>query len=77
MANKITTPTSSRATKTSGIVSLKEKIAYGMGDLGNGFMFDLGQAYLLMWRDCHPQPPPPSSSSRSCSTRSWTRSPAR
>ncbi|MBD1543049.1 MFS transporter [Arthrobacter sp. IA7] len=47
MANKITTPTSSRATKTSGIVSLKEKIAYGMGDLGNGFMFDLGQAYLL------------------------------
>ncbi|MGT2462091.1 glycoside-pentoside-hexuronide (GPH):cation symporter [Sinomonas atrocyanea] len=28
-------------------LSLKEKIAYGMGDLGNGFMFDLGQAYLL------------------------------
>ncbi|MDQ0617393.1 MFS transporter [Arthrobacter globiformis] len=47
MANKITTPTSSRAKKTSGMVSLKEKIAYGMGDLGNGFMFDLGQAYLL------------------------------
>lgn len=28
-------------------LSLKEKIAYGLGDLGNGFMFDLGQAYLL------------------------------
>lgn len=28
-------------------LSLKEKVAYGMGDLGNGFMFDLGQAYLL------------------------------
>src|SRR5690348_80165 len=47
MANKTTTPTSPRAIKTSGILSLKEKIAYGMGDLGNGFMFDLGQAYLL------------------------------
>ena len=23
-----------------------EKIAYGFGDFGNGFMFDLGQAYL-------------------------------
>lgn len=30
-----------------GRLSLKEKISYGMGDLGNGFMFDLGQAYLL------------------------------
>lgn len=28
-------------------LSLKEKISYGLGDLGNGFMFDLGQAYLL------------------------------
>lgn len=26
---------------------LKEKVAYGFGDLGNGFMFDLGQSYLL------------------------------
>lgn len=26
---------------------LKEKISYGFGDFGNGFMFDLGQAYLL------------------------------
>lgn len=26
---------------------LKEKIAYGFGDLGNGMMFDLGQIYLL------------------------------
>lgn len=28
-------------------LTLKEKIAYGMGDLGNNFMFDLGQIYLL------------------------------
>lgn len=28
-------------------MSLKEKLAYGAGDLGNGFMFDLGQIYLL------------------------------
>lgn len=35
-----TTPKPSR-------LSLKEKLAYGAGDLGNGFMFDLGQIYLL------------------------------
>ncbi|GGG08466.1 putative symporter YjmB [Paenibacillus albidus] len=28
-------------------LKLKEKVAYGMGDFGNGFMFDLGQLYLL------------------------------
>lgn len=28
-------------------LTLKEKIGYGCGDLGNGFMFDLGQAYLM------------------------------
>ena len=27
-------------------LSWREKICYGFGDLGNGFMFDLGQAYL-------------------------------
>ncbi|MER2181285.1 MAG: MFS transporter, partial [Desemzia incerta] len=26
---------------------LKEKLAYGMGDLGNGLMFQLAQLYLL------------------------------
>lgn len=26
---------------------MKEKIAYGLGDVGNGFLFDLGQIYLL------------------------------
>lgn len=35
-------------------LSVKEKISYGMGDFGNGFMFDLGQLYLLkflqMWQ---------------------------
>lgn len=30
-------------------ISLKEKVAYGFGDFGNGFMFDLGQAYLLIF----------------------------
>ena len=33
--------------KKEGRLSLKEKLAYGAGDLGNGFMFDLGQIYLL------------------------------
>ncbi|MEH0111180.1 glycoside-pentoside-hexuronide (GPH):cation symporter [Tersicoccus sp. MR15.9] len=28
-------------------LTLKEKFSYGLGDFGNGFMFDLGQAYLL------------------------------
>ncbi|WP_017815485.1 glycoside-pentoside-hexuronide (GPH):cation symporter [Paenibacillus shenyangensis] len=32
---------------TTAKISLKEKISYGMGDFGNGFMFDLGQLYLL------------------------------
>lgn len=30
-------------------LSVKEKLAYGLGDFGNGFMFDLGQAYLLFF----------------------------
>jgi GPH family glycoside/pentoside/hexuronide:cation symporter len=32
---------------TSQRIHLKEKISYGLGDFGNGFMFDLGQLYLL------------------------------
>jgi len=28
-------------------LTLQEKISYGFGDLGNGFMFDMGQLYLL------------------------------
>lgn len=28
-------------------LGLKEKISYGSGDFGNGFMFDVGQSYLL------------------------------
>jgi GPH family glycoside/pentoside/hexuronide:cation symporter len=27
-------------------IPMRQKIAYGFGDFGNGFMFDLGQAYL-------------------------------
>lgn len=40
--------TGSAPNKKNGQVKLKwkEKIAYGCGDFGNGFMFDLGQAYL-------------------------------
>lgn len=30
-------------------LSWKEKISYGFGDCGNGFMFDLGQAYLTKY----------------------------
>ena len=29
------------------IIPLKEKFAYGLGDVGNNFLFDLGQIYLL------------------------------
>ncbi|MCT6857169.1 MAG: glycoside-pentoside-hexuronide (GPH):cation symporter [Bombilactobacillus mellis] len=33
-------------------IPLYQKIAYGFGDFGNGFMFDLGQAYLTkFWID--------------------------
>ncbi|WP_342041520.1 glycoside-pentoside-hexuronide (GPH):cation symporter [Bacillus sp. OTU2372] len=28
-------------------LTLKEKVSYGLGDVGNGFMFDMGQIYLL------------------------------
>jgi len=28
-------------------IPLKEKFAYGLGDVGNNFLFDLGQIYLL------------------------------
>lgn len=40
IADKIVDPDSS------GKISLREKVNYGFGDFGNGFMFDLGQAYL-------------------------------
>lgn len=35
------------AVKTATKITLKEKIAYGMGDVGNNFLFDMGQIYLL------------------------------
>ncbi|WP_257474831.1 MFS transporter, partial [Staphylococcus xylosus] len=28
-------------------LKFKEKLSYGLGDLGNGMMFDMGQIYLL------------------------------
>ena len=40
------------ADEAAGTLTGKEKVAYGFGDLGNGFMFDLGQAYLTkFWID--------------------------
>ncbi|PXA65790.1 glycoside-pentoside-hexuronide (GPH):cation symporter [Cryobacterium arcticum] len=33
-------------------ISTREKVSYGFGDFGNGFMFDLGQSYLTkFWID--------------------------
>lgn len=31
------------------VLSLREKIAYGVGDMGNNFLFDMGQLYLLKY----------------------------
>jgi GPH family glycoside/pentoside/hexuronide:cation symporter len=31
------------------VLKLREKIAYGMGDVGNNFLFDMGQLYLLKY----------------------------
>lgn len=31
------------------VLSTREKIAYGVGDLGNNFMFEMGQLYLLKY----------------------------
>ncbi|PJM73403.1 MFS transporter [Bifidobacterium primatium] len=44
----MTTSVEEKAAAVNGQVKLswREKIGYGFGDLGNGFMFDLGQAYL-------------------------------
>ena len=35
-----------KTTNGNGKLTLKEKVSYGFGDFGNGFMFDLGQSYL-------------------------------
>lgn len=34
---------------SNGKLSLREKLGYGAGDLGNNFMFDMGQFYLLFF----------------------------
>lgn len=44
---KETDAISQQSTPSEKRLSLKEKISYGFGDFGNGFMFDLGQIYLL------------------------------
>ncbi|MFJ7744889.1 MFS transporter [Peribacillus sp. NPDC097295] len=43
LAPEVTVKTEEKIEK----LTLKEKISYGFGDFGNGFMFDLGQLYLL------------------------------
>jgi GPH family glycoside/pentoside/hexuronide:cation symporter len=43
LARKLNTETN-QETKT---IPTKEKALYGFGDFGNGFMFDLGQSYLM------------------------------
>ncbi|MBG9808203.1 MULTISPECIES: MFS transporter [Bacillus] len=43
LANKVV------SVETEKRLSLKEKMSYGFGDFGNGFMFDLGQIYLLKY----------------------------
>ena len=34
---------------SNGKLSFREKLGYGAGDLGNNFMFDMGQFYLLFF----------------------------
>lgn len=45
--NNVPVVTASPAEVKGYKLSLKEKVSYGFGDFGNGFMFDLGQIYLL------------------------------
>jgi GPH family glycoside/pentoside/hexuronide:cation symporter len=40
-------PATANTATSSKKLSLKEKISYGFGDIGNGLMFDMGQLYLL------------------------------
>lgn len=46
-ATEAAPPSSSTMAALQAKLPLRAKIAYGLGDMGNGFMFDLGQAYLL------------------------------
>lgn len=34
-------------TEVNNRISLKEKVSYGLGDMGNNFLFEMGQLYLL------------------------------
>ncbi|WP_057915280.1 MFS transporter [Peribacillus muralis] len=47
MEQPVVDKTEIQSVDTSKKLKLKEKIAYGLGDVGNNFMFDLGQIYLL------------------------------
>lgn len=59
VASEVTTEMTKTEAMENGSVGMntpklkwKEKIGYGFGDFGNGFMFDLGQAYLTkFWID--------------------------
>ena len=46
-APEAVSPSTRALTALHAKLPLRDKIAYGLGDMGNGFMFDLGQAYLL------------------------------
>ncbi|GAA3796288.1 MFS transporter [Cellulomonas soli] len=46
-ATEATSPSAPTMAGLQDKLPLRAKIAYGLGDMGNGFMFDLGQAYLL------------------------------
>ena len=50
MSEQATAAVGTDAAKTGHVkLSWREKICYGFGDFGNGFMFDLGQAYLTKY----------------------------
>ena len=49
LPNKTETVTPAASKEGHVKLSWREKICYGFGDFGNGFMFDLGQAYLTKY----------------------------
>ena len=79
LPNKTETVTPAASKEGHVKLSWREKICYGFGDFGNGFMFDLGQAYLTKyWIDAAPFRPLPlqvSSPLRKSSMLSWILSP--
>ena len=82
MSEQATAAVGTDAAKTGHVkLSWREKICYGFGDFGNGFMFDLGQAYLTKyWIDVCTIPAGAVAgifAFTKISTPSWTLSPVR